>query len=82
MTTPNTIKRAQLSLLPEHIGFLKSCSSLIALYRRIECYSAMEKVTCKLWGYLKCLTHCGLITAIERDFLFSYYHSKDRSKEE
>ena len=81
MTTYQTIKKTLLFLTPAHIGYLKSCSSVIALYRRMKWRTAQERAECKLEGYVTCLAISGYITKIEAELLFEYYSSKNRMQE-
>ena len=82
MIYTTTIKKALLMLAPEHIGYCKSCSALIALYNRTGL--AEREVNCrgKLQGYLTCLEHLGTISREESHYLNNWFSSADRSKED
>lgn len=82
MTTPKHIKKALLLLAPEHIYQCKTYSSLIALYKRINNEKWEETSKGKLYGYLTCLVNLGTIDNEESYYLYKWFSSTDRSKEE
>ena len=77
-----TIKKSLLLLDPTQDAYCKSCSALIALYKRISFAEDVERCKGKLQGFLTCLRQLGTISEFDYEILYEWFSSADRSKED
>ena len=77
-----TIKKALLHLTGDQLGYCKSCSSLVALYKRTGMRDCEERCKGKLKGFLTALILVGYINSFDGDILYEWFSSADRSKED
>ena len=76
-----TIQKSLNRLTMEQIAYCKSCSALVALYKRTGMKDCEERVKGKIAGFLTCLRQFGTISEFDYELLLEWFSSADRSKE-